>query len=260
MNPSLSLEVVGQGPPLILLHGWGWDSAIWQPLLADLSAHFAVWCIDLPGAGKSRLLAENKNSFADMAECIFNYVPDQASWLGWSLGGMLAFWIASYYPHKVTRLVTIAASPKFVADATWPGISSNVLDDFSKRLFKNYTQTLDDFLLLQLRGSAHAEQLYAALKPHLPVMNPIRLSGLLQGLGLLRTVDLRHALVNMRSPSLHIFGSHDTLVPNVVVEPIQSLLMHGQCNIIKRAGHMPFLSQRDECLALIIPFLKGSDV
>ena len=54
---SLHIDTQGQGPDLILLHGWAMHSGIFAPLLAKLTAHFRVHCVDLPGHGQSRHIA-----------------------------------------------------------------------------------------------------------------------------------------------------------------------------------------------------------
>lgn len=43
----------GEGPPLVLLHGTPWSSALWQPMAAALSARFTVYLWDMPGYGAS---------------------------------------------------------------------------------------------------------------------------------------------------------------------------------------------------------------
>ena len=51
--PYIHTSTTGQGPDLVLLHGWGISSSIWEPVLPLLKPHFRVTTIDLPGIGKS---------------------------------------------------------------------------------------------------------------------------------------------------------------------------------------------------------------
>ncbi|WP_353115179.1 alpha/beta fold hydrolase [Microbacterium sp.] len=52
-------ERMGDGPPLVLLHGTPWSSALWRPLAAALSSRFAVYLWDMPGYGRSSKSADH---------------------------------------------------------------------------------------------------------------------------------------------------------------------------------------------------------
>ena len=45
-----------QSSIIALLHGWGSSSKIWHPFIDELSSHFEIWCIDLPGHGESQAI------------------------------------------------------------------------------------------------------------------------------------------------------------------------------------------------------------
>ena len=51
---SLHIEVVGHGPPLVLVHGWGLHGGVFAPLVERLSGEFQLHLVDLPGHGHSR--------------------------------------------------------------------------------------------------------------------------------------------------------------------------------------------------------------
>jgi pimeloyl-[acyl-carrier protein] methyl ester esterase len=254
MTNLLHLKTVGKGPPLVLVHGWGWHSGIWLPLVPYLSHKFQLFMPDLPGCGQSPLLTSSY-TFATLVPYLLDILPPKAIWLGWSLGGLLAWWVAIHYPEKVSQLVTVATSPQFISEGDWPGISLTTLERFSANLTSYPVETLNDFLHLQLRGSPKKQILLEALKPHLSYSNPAALAG---GLDLLSNTNLRPDLDKMRVPSLHIFGSLDTLVPVKVVDHLQRLLPMGHCKIIPRAGHIPFLSQMDIFLKLLTENLINS--
>ena len=50
----LHVEVVGDGPPLVLIHGWGLHGGVFAPLVDRLSDRFRMHLVDLPGHGGSR--------------------------------------------------------------------------------------------------------------------------------------------------------------------------------------------------------------
>ncbi|MCD6039968.1 MAG: biotin biosynthesis protein BioH [Gammaproteobacteria bacterium] len=244
MTNLLHLNVVGKGPPLILLHGWGWHGGIWSPLIPHLVDKFQLFIPDLPGFGKSSIFTTDY-SFEALAACLFEHIPQKAIWVGWSLGGLVAWWVALHYPKKVSRLITVAASPKFMSEENWPGIPLATLEKFARDITIDDEKTLTHFLALQLRGSPHSEILRSELQKHFLRPHKDALAG---GLRLLLTTDLRVDLPNMTIPSLHIFGSLDTIVPVSVVDCLKPLLRNSQCEIIRRTGHMPFLTHYKEFL------------
>ena len=54
---SVSVERFGQGPDLVLLHGWGMNGAVWHGIAQELAAHYRLHLVDLPGFGNSPLQA-----------------------------------------------------------------------------------------------------------------------------------------------------------------------------------------------------------
>ena len=114
----------------------------------------------------------------------------------------------------------------------------------------DHIKTLKEFLELQLRGGDHSYELLSLLQNQL-LNAKMEISALLGGLQLLRELDLRNTLNKIKIPSLHLFGSHDTLVPASIADRLQSMLPYGKCEVMKRAGHMPFLSQPDIFTSLL---------
>ena len=124
-------QTKGQGNVhLVLLHGWGLNAEVWRCIDEELSSHFTLHLVDLPGFGRSR--GFGALSLADMAEAVLQQAPDKAIWLGWSLGGLVASQIALTHPERVQALVTVASSPCFSARDEWPGITPDVLAGFQE--------------------------------------------------------------------------------------------------------------------------------
>ena len=65
---EIAFERVGEGPPLVLVHGAAVDSRMWLPQLTALSDEFAVVAWDEPGAGRSSDVPA-EFALADYANC-----------------------------------------------------------------------------------------------------------------------------------------------------------------------------------------------
>lgn len=92
MAATLYHKTIGIGPKLVMLHGWGFNSAIWEPLIPKLSEYFQLVLIDLPGFGLSSLSIPEYR-FELIAPLLLETVADEAVWLGWSLGG---YWLGKW--------------------------------------------------------------------------------------------------------------------------------------------------------------------
>ena len=54
---KIHIETVGSGPHLALIHGWGMNGSVWQPVLKKLSRNFTLHIVDLPGMGFSQIIS-----------------------------------------------------------------------------------------------------------------------------------------------------------------------------------------------------------
>ncbi|RCX33221.1 pimeloyl-ACP methyl ester esterase BioH [Thioalbus denitrificans] len=250
-------QTIGTGPDLVLLHGWGLHSGIWAPLLPALSRRFRVTCIDLPGFGASAPLAGGYDARA-LAGAVLAAAPPRAAWLGWSLGGMVALQAAALAPERVTRLLLVAASPRFVQGVDWPhAVSAELLERFCDELARDYRATLGRFLALQAQGSERAREELRGLREILFARGEPALAGLQGGLEILRTADLRPELAALRQPLLWVGGRRDTLVPRRVTEGLLELNEGVETWVVPGAAHAPFLSHPEPLLDRVRTFVNG---
>ncbi|MDY0420152.1 pimeloyl-ACP methyl ester esterase BioH [Enterobacter sp. 170198] len=235
---------------LVLLHGWGLNAEVWHCISEELASHFTLHLVDLPGFGRSR--GFGPMSLDEMAQQVLEAAPQNAIWLGWSLGGLVASQIALSQPERVKALVTVASSPCFSAQEAWPGIKPDVLASFQQQLSEDFQRTVERFLALQTMGTETARQDARTLKQtvlSLPMPDVEVLNG---GLEILKTVDLREPLAALAMPHLRIYGYLDGLVPRKVVPLLDALWPDSESQVIAKAAHAPFISHPVEfCSALI---------
>lgn len=243
---QLHIDIRGQGPEIILLHGWGVNSAAFAPLYERLS-EYRVYYVDLPGFGLSQ---PTDNTLQAWAEQLAQQLPDGAIWAGWSLGGLVAARVALDYPHKVKGLITIASSPCFMAreDEGWFGIPPQVLAQFSDQLGKNLPKTIERFLAIQAMGSVTAKEDIKQIREHVLARPLPDTHALEAGLEMLKQQDLRQELSELALPWLRVWGRLDGLVPKRVI-PQMPVTQACEDLIIAKASHAPFISHTDEFVA-----------
>jgi pimeloyl-ACP methyl ester carboxylesterase len=114
---TIHVRVGGQGPPVLLLHGFGDTGDMWAPLARELVAHHTVIVPDLRGMGLSAHPEhgyDKKNQALDMAGVLDALHVDKVDLVSHDIGIMVAYAFAAQFPQRVTRWVAM--------DAPLPGI------------------------------------------------------------------------------------------------------------------------------------------
>jgi pimeloyl-[acyl-carrier protein] methyl ester esterase len=252
---TLHVEVRGEGPDLVLLHGWALHGGMWGPWLDELALHARVHLVDLPGHGHSPWIPEVAG-LADLARAAGHIVPQGAVLVGWSLGGMIALELARQQPRRMSALVLLATTPKFVAGDGWPtGMDAEVLDQFAQGLAEDHRGTVQNFLALQARGDERAFETLRLLRRNLDAHGPPDPRALAAGLEILRTADLRGVLPGIALPALVIAGQRDRLTPPAAARALASMLPNAAFVEIAHGGHAPFLSHGRQVLDEVRGFL-----
>lgn len=256
---QLYWNICGEGDrDLVLLHGWGLNAEVWHCIIDRLAPHFRLHLVDLPGYGRSN--AFGAMPLSEMAEIVLQHAPQQAIWLGWSMGGLVANQIALRHPERVRGLITVSSSPCFTANDEWPGIRPEVLAGFQHQLSEDFQRTVERFLALQTLGTASARQDARLLKAVVLQHQMPQVDVLTGGLDILRTTDLRDELVDRTLPFLRIYGYLDGLVPRKVAGLLDHLWPQTQSVVMQGSAHAPFVSHPEAFSQLIVDFAQQNNI
>jgi pimeloyl-ACP methyl ester carboxylesterase len=116
---TLHVRIGGQGPAVIMLHGFGDTGDMWAPAAAVLVKNHMVVVPDLRGMGLSAhpdMGYSKKNQAADIAGVMDALRIDKADLVTHDIGNMVGYALAAQYPARITRWVVI--------DAPLPGIGN----------------------------------------------------------------------------------------------------------------------------------------
>ena len=255
---GLHVQIVGRGPPLVLLHGWAMHGGVFAPLIERLRAQHTVHVVDLPGHGHSRD-CDVRLQLHSATLAVLAAVP-VAPWCGWSLGGLLALHAAAIRPDRVTALAMLCATPKFVRSEDWPqGMPAATFRSFADGLRDDWRGTLARFIALEAFGSDHAREELRILQQALFARGEPATRVLADGLALLEDSDLRNVLPTLAVPSLWIAGRRDRLVDPQAMHTASGNTPGGRYVRIEHAGHAPFLTHADDVANAVLDFLRSFD-
>jgi pimeloyl-ACP methyl ester carboxylesterase len=117
---SIAYQQKGNGTPLLLLHGFGEDSRVWQKSFETLRAGAAVVLPDLPGSGQSALHLATAASIDQMAlamQALMRHLKfEKYVVIGHSMGGYIAMAMAATHPQSLLGLGLVHSTAKADSD------------------------------------------------------------------------------------------------------------------------------------------------
>lgn len=225
---TLYIKKIGEGKPLVLFHGWGFDHSIWNQLSENIKDNYELYLVDLPGFG-----ASNLSSWHEFKKKLLLQLPSQFALAGWSMGGLFASRLAIEEPNKICQLINIASSPRFIKEIHWPGINKSVFDRFLINLAQDPQETISQFVGLQLKNLSYQ---YKAKLPSIVSLQ--------NGLEILAQWDLRNKLSDFDRPTCFIFGHLDAITSRATMVAMQEIYPNFTYLMFKESAHIPFLSEQ----------------
>lgn len=249
----LHVESMGDGPDLVLLHGWAMHSGIWSGVQEQLSQQFRLHLIDLPGHGLSP--ASEPGTLNHLVEIITKILPEHCIVGGWSLGGQIAMELALREPERVKQLILISTTPCFAKHDDWEwGMEHKLLQLFLENLKLNYAATINRFLTLQMSGDRNASRILLQLRKHLFQRAEPDADALQKGLKILQQSDLRDRVAAIKQPVLLLHGENDVITHPAAADWMHQQLSRSQRVMFPHCGHAPFLSYPDQFVTCLNEF------
>ena len=255
---SIAYERAGDGPALVLLHGFTHDSRVWRRQLENLSDQFTVIAWDAPGAGRSSDPPEGFG-IGDWADCLAGLLDvagvQRAHILGLSWGGLLAQELYRRHPARVRSLV--------LADtyAGWTGsLPAPLPEERLAACLRDASLPPSEFVpryLPGMFGESAAQEVREELARIMSDFHPV-------GFRLMATAlayaDTRDLLPNIRVPTLLVWGDADARSPMTVAHQMRDAIPGARLAVIPGAGHVSNLEAparfnaevRDFCLSVSI--------
>jgi len=109
-HARLPYWVIGQGPDLVLVHGWPVDARTWRRIVPALATEFTCHVIDLPGAGRSTWTDQTPRGCEGLTTSLAQAVErmdlaDRFGFVAFDSGGGFARKVAAQLPERIVGLV-----------------------------------------------------------------------------------------------------------------------------------------------------------
>jgi pimeloyl-ACP methyl ester carboxylesterase len=241
-------QVGGQGPQVLLLHGWGGAIESFAPVLDDLRRSYTVAAFDLPGFGSSSLPLTTWGS-ADYARLTLKIIErlqlDRPHLIGHSFGGQVSIQLAASAPERVGKLVLVCSA----GIRTRPALATRL---------KRTAARLGTWLAAH--GGWIGEKARAAIYRRVQSRDYANAGPLRPTLVRVINEDLTSLLPLITSPTLLVWGAQDRDVPLAAARVMARLIPVAQLVVFENAGHFAYLDQFDRFRLLVGRFLRRPDV
>jgi pimeloyl-ACP methyl ester carboxylesterase len=262
---KLFYEEKGEGPPVLLIHGFGASTYTWRHIAPELIRDHRVIAVDLKGFGQSDKPFDARYSVFDQAELLAQLIVERdlrdLTVIGHSFGGGVALVLALDQDERVkgriSKLVLLdsIAYPQDIP-VFFRMLDMPLVSHLGVRMVPPAMQTrialriayLDNSKIEDEEVEAYAAPLRTAAGKHAIIHSARQI--LPEGL---EEIAARYGSIEV--PTLILWCDHDRIVPLDVGIKLRRALPNAELKLVEGCGHMPHEEQPEATLSLIQGFL-----
>jgi sigma-B regulation protein RsbQ len=252
---------VADGRPIVFVHGFGCDQAMWRFVAPDFAVDHRVVLLDLVGSGNSDLSAYDPGKYgslrgyaADIVEICRELDLGDVVLVGHSVSAMIGVLAWQRAPELFGALVMVGPNPRYIDDGDYVG-------GFSRTDIIGLLDALD---ANHLGWSAQMAPVIMGNPDHPELAEELTNSFCRTDPDIARQFarvtflsDNRADLPGITVPTLVLQCSEDVIAPEVVGRYVHASIPGSRFTQLKATGHVPHLSAPEETTAAIRAFLKG---
>jgi pimeloyl-ACP methyl ester carboxylesterase len=253
----------GQGPPLVLVHGFLVSHVVWKPVMAKLAPKYRVIALDLPGHGDSArpspsVFRYDAHAFADRVVGFLDALKvERAALVGHSMGGKVVSYVAAKYPDRVNRLVLVDAQAlphplPFLGRLIQTPVLGKLLFVHGYRRFavKLYFQN-DVFTRPDMVKDDMVDEVYRCLD--LPGGREALYAAMSNTVG--KDAEVPGILDRIKVPVKLVWGDRDRIFPLERAQALQRVLPGSVLSVVEGCGHTPVEEHPDRVAQEIESFV-----
>ncbi len=263
---KIKYDEIGNGEPIILLHGFGASSYSWRNVLKSLNQKNKLFLIDFKGFGLSDKPMDDKYSISDQTEIIINFIQknnlQNLILVGHSMGGAVALRTAlrcvKMKNNLLKGLILLDSPaykqrlPAFIQILRIPILNKLILALFPAKLCAKLVlkkcffddKKITDELIKDYSGPLRLSVSYHALIKTAQKLIPSEAD----------EITKQYQEINI--PTLLIWGQQDQIVPLSVGQKLKQAIPNSKLAVIPDCGHMPQEEKPKETAKIISEFLN----
>ncbi len=252
-NKKIYYRIIGNGKPVVLIHGFGEIGNVWKNQIEYLKSHFQLIIPDLPGSGQSETIDDM--SMEGMAEVIHAIIHQEniesCPVIGHSMGGYIVlslvekYWnhVSAFglfhsttYPDSEEKKVIRRKGIEFIRQhGAFEFLKTTTPNLFSPQTKEEQPKLITEFIAGLNNFSAKALVSYYQAMMARP--------------------DRRAVLQKATVPVLFIMGKYDNAVPLQDSLKQCHLPEKSYIHILRKSGHMGMLEEKERCNGILEKFL-----
>lgn len=270
-NTNIAYRIEGKGKPVVLLHGFGEDSQIWDHQIEYLKEHCLLIVPDLPGSGKSGLLGleskvlslrlteeetQNFISIQDYADCIHTLLTHEkistCKMLGHSMGGYITLAFAKKYSDQLQAFGLVHSTAYADSDekkknrergialieeyGPYSFLKTTIPNLFGAAFKEQHPEKVEELIIASKQFSKEALQQYYRAMMYRP--------------------DATDVLKSNRLPILFVIGTEDIAAPMNDMLQQSRLPLNPYIHVLQDIGHMGMWEATDLMNEYLLAFIN----
>lgn len=263
-NPiQLFYQDLGQGKPVLFIHGWPSTHEMWEYQVGELSKHYRCIAYDRRGFGlsdKPWTSYDYDTLAADLKSIIDTLDLSDVTLVGFSMGGgEVARYLANYGSARISKAVLVSSVTPFMLKTpdNEEGVPQEIFDDMVEKIREDRPQFLTGFgksffsvgmmsqpVSDEILHWAHGLTLQAIQKSTIDCVRAFS------------ETDFRNDCTDIDIPTLLIHGDDDKIVPiDISAKKAVTLIKDAQLIIYEGAPHGLFITEKDKLNEDLINFI-----
>lgn len=246
----------GEGPAVVLIHGWKMSHRAWDRAFYHLAKKFRVISYDLRGMGESDKSARSDDfsQHADDLKCIIDSLAlKDVTLVGWSMGCSVVLSTLGKDQDNIARVALMNGPIKLINSESFQyGITRDHLDQIITDLYTEWPERERDFTS---KYFWKGHEVYVDWFVDIAIQTP--LENVIAVVEEQAKLDFQPVVANADVPILALYGRHDSYYSVDLGHWIASTAKQGSCHIFENSAHCPPIEETEEFVEVLSDFISS---